>query len=1068
MEAREGLLAAARSFAAKSGEDKVAAGQRLQQLVLKTTTEAVRANVRALRDDPAEYVRAVLVGARPGLAAASLSAQDASGLMARRLAAYKASLALLGAGQQGEGGSGDDAGAGAEGPQLEEKAAAALVSVLEAELGGITSAPDLTEITEKAMEVFEGGSPLGCVALELLPKALALLQAGGGAQGARALLASAARAACGGLACMLASACTGIINRVCQYSWPLGSIGKVLAVLRDFPLSQEGLARVVAQAGQRARLADVQDLPAIVHQLLMLSTRGCREAVLTEIMRLFVHKEAAVEEANQRRQLLEVQGLALLHMDMAVKHDAELGMAWLRQLRGDAPPRLSAFGLAISFMLAGIQRFEQPVTDALKSLVLGAYKDAASLAGAPWLPQPSSSSAGVTPLGASQAAALRSALLQCARNSGQNQAGIAQAIVQLAASLIEAGSGGGGGFGASKASGGSGAAMAAAAAAAHSGSGDPGAEADDGTATPGQRAAALGTCLLLELFDHASRDVRREVVALCHNRLIGAKEEVAAPYVRLLALIVRRNQATISDYFKEMQLSLEHLAFLPPSAAMALLLAVWPMCRSRRDTQDYVVMLLRKAMFSRELHARLLAARGFLYMITQELQAGSAGGPALDGSEPGPSQLSMSQLGSLTGRAGGATLLHEVMSFLRRCLTQQPEVRRAVYEGMPALLAADPSVQDSVVEPLLPHFLQFYEQDENLSPPLKLEACARIQGEGVRLVEPLQHLLVGVRRVLCAAGAGARGDEDEGGATAALRSRFAVLRRRLAEGCLEDFQMDATVDFVPTTPGGLLSHAHADVLLGCLEVAMEDLVEELTGGIAARAATGAATQEEEEGPDVEALSEALAHLFEQHQRLVDLVTDRSKPGKAKKEGQGVTQATAGTRHGPGRPPGGTAAHAAGGAGAAGGVATVDKRAPVFSMGCLAKMLDAIADDGFKLPEMDLGTMASDKKLCREPAFVTSALSAAQRALAACEASDLTAAIATGTAGSEEDGAAVRRLFAVPEWQQLVRPLLRAVQTVILSHCKGRVAVAGAAGPKKEKDLTEAMTQARQSSRRHAC
>jgi hypothetical protein len=31
----------------------------------------------------------------------------------------------------------------------------------------------------------------------------------------------------------------------------------------------------------------------------------------------------------------------------------------------------------------------------------------------------------------------------------------------------------------------------------------------------------------------------------------------------------------------------------------------------------------------------------------------------------------MSQLGSLTGRGtGGATLLHEVMSFLRRCLTQ--------------------------------------------------------------------------------------------------------------------------------------------------------------------------------------------------------------------------------------------------------------------------------------------------------------------------------------------------------------------------------------------------------------
>lgn len=31
------------------------------------------------------------------------------------------------------------------------------------------------------------------------------------------------------------------------------------------------------------------------------------------------------------------------------------------------------------------------------------------------------------------------------------------------------------------------------------------------------------------------------------------------------------------------------------------------------------------------------------------------------------------------------------------------------------------------MEPLLPHFLQFYEDDEQLTPPLKLEAVARAQ-----------------------------------------------------------------------------------------------------------------------------------------------------------------------------------------------------------------------------------------------------------------------------------------------------------------------------------------------------
>jgi hypothetical protein len=54
---------------------------------------------------------------------------------------------------------------------------------------------------------------------------------------------------------------------------------------------------------------------------------------------------------------------------------------------------------------------------------------------------------------------------------------------------------------------------------------------------------------------------------------------------------------------------------------------------------------------------------------------------------------SLSQMQSLSGAPGGATLLHELMSFLRRCLGQQAEVRRALYEGMPAVLAADPSAQ---------------------------------------------------------------------------------------------------------------------------------------------------------------------------------------------------------------------------------------------------------------------------------------------------------------------------------------------------------------------------------------
>ena len=69
------------------------------------------------------------------------------------------------------------------------------------------------------------------------------------------------------------------------------------------------------------------------------------------------------------------------------------------------------------------------------------------------------------------------------------------------------------------------------------------------------------------------------------------------------------------------------------------------------------------------------------------------------------------------------------------------------------------------------------------------------------------------------------------------------------------------------------------------------------------------------------------------------------------------------------------------------------------------------------------------------------------------------ALPTPAAGSEEDGAAARALFAAPDWRPLARPLFRCVQTAVLSHCKSRAATAGGgAGGKKERDPAEGMTQ----------
>ena len=81
-----------------------------------------------------EYARALLVGARPGLAGEAEGAQVQSRQTAVQLAVFKAGLKLLRDG-------GGDAGA-----ELRETEAALLVSALDAELAGMTGTANLTEV----------------------------------------------------------------------------------------------------------------------------------------------------------------------------------------------------------------------------------------------------------------------------------------------------------------------------------------------------------------------------------------------------------------------------------------------------------------------------------------------------------------------------------------------------------------------------------------------------------------------------------------------------------------------------------------------------------------------------------------------------------------------------------------------------------------------------------------------------------------------------------------------------------------------------------------------------------
>ena len=167
-------------------------------------------------------------------------------------------------------------------------------------------------------------------------------------------------------------------------------------------------------------------------------------------------------------------------------------------------------------------------------------------------------------------------------------------------------------------------------------------------------------------------------------------------------------------------------------------------------------------------------------------------------------------------------------------------------------------------------------------------------------------------------------------------------------------------------------------------------------------------------------------LFNQHWRLVGLAggSGRGKKG----EGEATTQAAAtdpaGGKRGPGRPPAGAPPPHPPVA------VTVDKRTPLLSPACLARLLDAITNDGL-VGAAGAGADSHHTQLARNVQFQIFVFSAALRVLQAAQSCELASALAVGTAAAPAaEAKAVAQLLAPvqQDWQRLAGPLFRAAQT----------------------------------------
>ncbi|KAM6304685.1 Fanconi anemia group I protein [Podargus strigoides] len=600
-----------------------------------------------------------------------------------------------------------------------------------------------------------------------------------------------------------------LINTICSSKWDPQSVIHLANLFRDIPLSQEELQFVVEKVLRMFAKLDLQEIPPLVYQLLLLSAKGSKKTILEGIISFFNELDKRQKEEQKASQsvdlevatvpldeLRHVEGTVILHIVSIVNLDQDLGKELIKHLKTEQqkdPGRaLCPFSVALLLSVAVKHRLQEQIFDFLKTSITRSCKDLKFLQASKFLQNLFPQQYDITAV-----------ILEVVKNSAFGWDHIIQGLVDLGFGLMESyepkkafgGKAAGTSYGLSK--------MAA------------------------QQACRLGASILLEMFK-VHEPIRHVILEQVLNRVLIKATSPVSHFIDLLLDIVVSAPLVLQTLSSKVTEIFDNLSFLPISTVEGILRAVQPLLKVSMSVRDSLLLVLQKAVFSRQLDARKAAVAGFLFLLRNFKILGS---------------LSFSQCSQATGAtqvqadihawynsAANEALCLEVLGSLRRCFSQQADVRLMLYEGFYEVLRRNSRLASSIMEILSSQIKQYYLPQSDLLPPLKLEGCIMARGDQIFLQEPLAHLLCCIQHTLawykstvhlCQGAEDDEEEEEDAGFVQNFEEMLESVTRRMIKSELEDFELDKSADFSQTSGVGVKNNIYAIQVMGICEVLIE-------------------------------------------------------------------------------------------------------------------------------------------------------------------------------------------------------------------------------------------------------
>ncbi|KAJ4968206.1 hypothetical protein NE237_014907 [Protea cynaroides] len=490
-----------------------------------------------------------------------------------------------------------------------------------------------------------------------------------------------------------------VLDRILSSTWSKVLLVKIVSLLRDFSFIDKVRAREFLEkvfAGMNG--VDLQDLPSLVYQLLLLASKGFSKR---DVIEGIVHFFGTIKESKTNSIVRQVEGTVLLHVNFAVKQDPSLGQEVLGLVKSDLGA-FNHFTALVMLSVARVRKLNESSIEILKTAVVTSYHDHKFARNCKWLPDILKEEYLQT------VQRVEKAVTRAVNESNCGKEHIVPSIVQFGFVLVE-------------------------------------------SVEEGKREECVNDCLmgtvelgiqmlktLFEVHDMA----RNEIIEQCKFRILSLKPEQSTSIIKLLGLLVQNYPYPMLEHVTRLKELLDYFTFMHGQVATSLVTTLLPLMKFSPDLKGYMILVMRKAMFRREETVRIAATNAIIDLLLSEKQSKRDGSDSFQASS---SQASCSQQAELPC-VMGMGLFQELSGLLQRCLSQQGRVKEIMYQGLVKLVLLDPFTARPVLDFLLPHFLHFYSEEPDFQ--LGLSCCIKVDNGKVCIEEPLDCLLSSVSWIL--------------------------------------------------------------------------------------------------------------------------------------------------------------------------------------------------------------------------------------------------------------------------------------------------------------------------------